>query len=75
MSVLWAVSLQRHITQIQEPEYDAILRQVVAVIDRTRVMAADFCTKNIGDICVVRKTPYFCSVKYSNVRICVEYNY
>lgn len=28
------------ITQIQKPEYDAILRQAVAVIDRTRAMVA-----------------------------------
>ena len=36
------------ITQIQEPEYDAILRQAVAVIDRTRAMVATAVCSAIG---------------------------
>ena len=36
------------IIQIQESEYDAILRQAVAVIDRTRVMVATTISSAIG---------------------------
>ncbi len=36
------------ITPIQEPEYDAILRQAVAVIDRTRAMVATTICSAIG---------------------------
>ncbi len=36
------------IIQIQEPEYDAILRQAVAVIDRTRAMVATTVCSAIG---------------------------
>lgn len=36
------------ITQIQEPDYDAILRQAVAVIDRTRAMVATAVCSAIG---------------------------
>lgn len=36
------------ITQIQKPEYDAILRQAVAVIDRTRAMVATTICLTIG---------------------------
>lgn len=36
------------ITQIQESEYDAILRQAVAVIDRTRAMVATAVSSAIG---------------------------
>lgn len=36
------------ITQIQESEYDAILRQAVAVIDRTRAMVAMAVSSAIG---------------------------
>lgn len=36
------------ITQIQKPEYDAILRQAVAVIDRTRAMVATTICSAIG---------------------------
>lgn len=34
------IEVMTDITQIQEQEYDAILRQAVAVIDRTRAMVA-----------------------------------
>ena len=36
------------IVQIQESEYDAILRQTVAVIDRTRAMVATTVCSAIG---------------------------
>ena len=36
------------ITNIQESEYDAILRQAVAVIDRTRTMVATTICSAIG---------------------------
>lgn len=36
------------ITQIHELEYDAILRQAVAVIDRTRAMVATVVCSAIG---------------------------
>ena len=36
------------IVQIQESEYDAILRQAVAVIDRTRAMVATTVCSAIG---------------------------
>lgn len=36
------------IIQIQESEYDAILRQAVAVIDKTRVMVATTICSAIG---------------------------
>ena len=36
------------ITTIQESEYDAILRQLVAVIDRTKVMVATTICSAIG---------------------------
>ena len=36
------------IIQIQESEYDAILRQAVAVIDRTRAMVATTMCSAIG---------------------------
>ena len=35
-------------TQIQKSEYDAILRQAVAVIDRTRTMVATMVCSAIG---------------------------
>lgn len=37
------------IVQIQESEYDAILRQAVAVIDRTRAMVATTVCSAIGN--------------------------
>lgn len=38
------------IIQIQESEYDAILRQAVAVIDRTRAMVATTVCSAISEI-------------------------
>ena len=43
-----ANSVLTDITQIQEPEYDAILRQAVAVIDRTRAIVATAVSSAIG---------------------------
>ncbi len=36
------------ITQVQESEYEVILRQAVAVIDRTRAMVATTVSSAIG---------------------------
>ena len=47
------------ITQIQKTEYNAIMRQVVAVIDRTGVIVSIAISSAIGTAhCGIRKLPH-----------------